>query len=155
MSRWQFTFFGLGLALGLCFILSCGSSSNSSSSSTNAVGTQVVVSGLSLPLDLEQSGDNSGRLFVVEQGGLIKIIQNGSVLPTPFLDISAKVIDQSEMGLLGVTFHPSFATNGKFYVNYVRNNAGQFQSVISEFQVSAANPNQADPASERILLTVD
>jgi glucose/arabinose dehydrogenase len=73
----------------------------------------------------------------------------------PFLDISSKVIAQDEMGLLGVTFHPSFATNGKFYVNYVRNNAGQFQSVISEFQVSAANPNQADPTTERILLTVD
>jgi len=59
------------------------------------------------------------------------------------------------MGLLGLGFHPSFATNGKFYVNYVRNNAGQFQSVISEFLVSTGNPNVADPASERILLTVD
>jgi glucose/arabinose dehydrogenase len=160
MPRLQFTFFGLGLALGLGFILSCGgggsSSSNSGSSSLPiAVSTQVVVTGLNSPLDLEQPGDNSGRLFVVEQGGLIKIVQNGSVLPTPFLDISAKVIDQAEMGLLGVTFHPSFATNGKFYVNYVRNNAGQFQSVISEFLVSSGNPNVADPASERILLSVD
>jgi glucose/arabinose dehydrogenase len=115
----------------------------------------VIVTGLNSPLDLEQPGDNSGRLFLVEQAGRVKIIQNGSVLPALFLDISSKTFVQDETGLLGITFHPSFASNGKFYVNYVRNNAGQFQSVISEFQVSAGNPNQADPASERILLTVD
>jgi glucose/arabinose dehydrogenase len=155
MARWRFIFTSLGLVLGLCFTVSCGSSSNTGSPSPTAVSTQVIVSGLNSPLDLEQAGDNSGRLFVVEQGGTIRIIQNGSVLSSPFLDISTKVIDQDEMGLLGVTFHPSFATNGKFYVNYVRNNAGQLQSVISEFLVSTTNPNQADPASERILLTVD
>ncbi|HET9365917.1 MAG TPA: PQQ-dependent sugar dehydrogenase [Candidatus Angelobacter sp.] len=155
MARWRSLFIGLGVAFGLCFISSCGSSNNSASSSPAIIGTQVIVSGLNSPLDIERPDDNSGRLFVVEQSGTIKIIQNGSVLPTPFLDISSKVIAQDEMGLLGVTFHPSFATNGKFYVNYVRNNAGQFQSVISEFKVAAANPNQADPASERILLTVD
>lgn len=154
MARWRSLFTGLSLAFGLCFTASCGSSNNTSSSPA-VIGTQVIVSGLNSPLDLEQPGDNSGRLFVVEQGGTIRIIQNGSVLPTPFLNISSEVIAQDEMGLLGVTFHPSFAANGKFYVNYVRNNAGQFQSVISEFQVSAANPNQADPTTERILLTVD
>jgi len=108
-----------------------------------------------LPLDLEQPNDNSGRLFVVEQGGTIRIIQNGAVLPQPFFDITSKVINQEEMGLLGLTFHPGFQANRKFYVNYVRNSGGQFQSVIAEYLVSAANPNQADPASERILLTVD
>lgn len=152
MVRWRSLF--IGLALGVYFIAGCGDSNNTSTTAT-AVGTQVIVTGLNSPLDLEQAGDNSGRLFVVEQGGLIKIIQNGAVLPTPFLDISTEVIDQVEMGLLGVTFHPSFASNGKFYVNYVRNNAGQFQSVISEFTVSAATPNQVDPTTERILLTVD
>jgi glucose/arabinose dehydrogenase len=115
----------------------------------------LVAAGFSLPLDLEQPNDNSGRLFVVEQGGTIRIIQNGAVLPQPFLDISSKVINQVEMGLLGLTFHPAFQSNGKFYVNYVRDFGGQFQSVIAEYTVSAANPNQADPASERILLTVD
>jgi len=154
MVRWQSLFIGMSLAFGLCFTSSCGSSNNTASSSP-AIGTQVIVSGLNSPLDIEHPDDNSGRLFVVEQGGTIRIIQNGSVLPTPFLDISSEVIVQDEMGLLGVTFHPSFATSGKFYVNYVRNNAGQFQSVISEFQVSTTNPNQANPASERILLTVD
>ena len=59
------------------------------------------------------------------------------------------------MGLLGVTFHPAFQRNGKFYVNYVRSTAGQIQSVIAEYQASAANPNFADPATERILLVVN
>ena len=77
------------------------------------------------------------------------------MLPQPFLNISAKVIDQVEMGLLGLTFHPSFQSNGRFYVNYVRTAGGQLQSVIAEYTVPAATPNQADPASERILLTVN
>jgi glucose/arabinose dehydrogenase len=120
-----------------------------------AISLQLVASGLSAPLDLEQPNDGSGRLFIVEQGGVIKILQNGAALPQPFLDISSKIINKGEMGLLGVTFHPNFQANGKFYVNYVRNFGGQFQSVIAEYQVSVANPNQANPGSERILLTVN
>ena len=120
-----------------------------------AISLQVVASGLSVPLDLEQPNDGSGRLFVVEQRGTIKIVQNGALLPQPFLDVSNKVIFKGEMGLLGLTFHPAFQANGKFYVNYVRNAGRQFQSVIAEYQVSGANPNQANPSSERILLTID
>ena len=119
-----------------------------------AISLQVVASGLSTPLDLEQPNDGSNRLFVVEQGGTIKILQNGTLLPQPFLNISNKVIFQGEMGLLGLTFHPDFQANRKFYVNYVRNAGGQFQSVIAEYLSSATNPNQADAASERILLVV-
>ena len=142
-------------ALLFCgFAIGCGGGSLKTSPPAS-ISTQLVVSGLSAPLDLEQPSDNSGRLFVVEQGGTIRIIQNGSLLPQPFLDIAGKVINQGEMGLLGLTFHPSFPTNRKFYVNYVRNAGGQIQSVIAEYMVSAADPNQADPASERILLTVD
>jgi len=133
----------------------CGSQGNSTARGPVQVTTQVVATGFSSPLDLEQPNDNSGRLFVVEQGGTIRIIQNGSVLASPFLDISTKVINNGEMGLLGVTFHPSFSTNRKFYVNYVRNNAGQFQSVIAEYLASATNANFSDPATERILLVVD
>jgi glucose/arabinose dehydrogenase len=141
----------------VCSLASCGGGSKASSTapSSIAITTQVIVSGLTSPLDLEHPGDGSGRLFVVEQGGTIRIIQNGALLPQPFLDISSKVMVQDEMGLLGVTFHPSFATNQKFYVNYTRNNAGQFQSVIAEYQASAADANFSDPATERILLTVD
>ena len=123
--------------------------------SLNAISLQLVASGLTAPLDLEQPNDGSGRLFVVEQGGAIKILQNGAVLPQPFLNISNKVIFQGEMGLLGLTFHPAFQSNRKFYVNYVRNADGQFQSVIAEYLASVTNPNQSDPASEQILLTVN
>ncbi len=153
--RWRFILIGLGLVLGLCFAVGCGSSGKSGRILSTAISTQLVVSGLNTPLDLEQPNDGSGRLFVVEQGGTIRIIQNGALLPQPFLNISTKVIFQSEMGLLGMAFHPNFQTNHKFYVNYVRNAGGQFQSVIAEYLASAANANQSDPATERILLTVD
>jgi glucose/arabinose dehydrogenase len=136
----------------------CGGNSSSSPGtpvSPQSVVLQPIVTGLTSPLGLEPSPDGSNRLFVVEQGGTILIIQNGALLSSPFLDISSKVTTGGEMGLLGLTFHPQFAQNGKFYVNYVRTVAGQIQSVIAEYAVSAADSNQADPLSERILLTVD
>lgn len=137
-------------------VVGCGGIQHTSPiPSLNAISLQLVASGLTAPLDLEQPNDGSGRLFVVEQGGAIKILQNGSLLPQPFLNIGNKVIFQGEMGLLGLTFHPAFQTNRKFYVNYVRNAGGQFQSVIAEYLASVTNPNQSDPASERILLTVN
>ena len=142
---------------GVCLLAAgCGGiQSTRPSPSPIAISLQPVASGLTAPLDLEQPNDGSGRFFVVEQGGTIKILQNGTVLPQPFLNISNKVIVQGEMGLLGLTFHPGYSTNRKFYVNYVRNLSGQFQSVIAEYQASATDPNHSDPATERILLTVD
>ena len=142
---------------GVCLlVVGCGSIQRTNSiPSPGAISLQLVASGLTAPLDLEQPNDGSGRLFVVEQGGAIRILQNGALLPQPFLNISNKVIFQGEMGLLGLTFHPSFQTNRKFYVNYVRNAGGQFQSVIAEYLASVTNPNQSDPPSERILLTVN
>ena len=104
---------------------------------------------------MEQPDDGSGRLFIVEQQGVIRIIQNGSLLPTPFLDITSKVYFAGESGLVGIAFHPGYAQNGHFYVNYVQIVNSQRQSIISEYKVSSTDPNQADPASERILLTVD
>ena len=137
----------------------CGSGSLSSSPTSPGVSAtialQPISENLQSPLDLEQPNDGSGRLFVVSQAGTIQIIQNGAVLLVPFLDISNLVIDNSESGLLGLTFHPGFPQNPRFYVNYVRSNAGQIQSVIAEFQVSAANPNQADRATQRMLLVVN
>ena len=142
---------------GVCLlVVGCGGVQRTNPiPSPTAISLQLVASGLTAPLDLEQPNDGSGRLFVVEQGGAIKILQNGALLPQPFLNISNKVIFQGEMGLLGLTFHPGFQTNRKFYVNYVRNAGGQFQSVIAEYLASVTNPNQTDPASERILLTVN
>ncbi|HYL92043.1 MAG TPA: PQQ-dependent sugar dehydrogenase, partial [Alphaproteobacteria bacterium] len=147
-----------GLSLILAWLLASGCSSTTTpppAPTPITFNLQLLVGGLSAPLDLQQPNDGSSRLFVVEQGGRIKIIQNGALLPSPFLDITTKVVNQDEMGLLGLTFHPAFQQNRKFYVNYVRNSAGQIQSVIAEYLASAANANLADPASERILLTVN
>src|SRR5262249_2037770 len=114
------------------FLLDAGCSSSSPSPSPSplpSLALTPLVSGLSAPLGLEQANDGTGRLFVVEQSRTIRIIQNGSLLSQPFLDISSKVVTGGEMGLLGLTFHPNFQQSGKLYVNYVRSSSGQLQSV--------------------------
>jgi glucose/arabinose dehydrogenase len=151
----------LSLGLGLLLVLNaCGGGSATTTIAppppANSITLTPVVSGLSSPVDLQATDDGTGRLFVVEQAGTIRILQAGALLTTPFLDIRTRVNFSGEMGLLGAVFHPAFAQNQRFYVNYVRLLAtGQIQSVIAEYRVSAANANQADPASERILLTVN
>ena len=108
--------------------------------------------GFSSPVAIVNSGmAGDERLFVVQQGGQIRILQsNGTVLPTPFLSLSVNSSGW-EQGLLGLAFHPDYATNGYFYVNYTV--SGQTHSRISRFTVSA-NANIADPASELILMTI-
>ena len=114
-----------------------------------------VLSGLNSPVDLQNAADGSGRLFVVEQQGQIRIVSNNSLVPTPFLDITSVVDFGGEKGLLGLAFHPAYTQNRRFFVNYDRVISGQMQTVIAEFQTSASNPNQADPNSQRILFTVN
>jgi len=114
-----------------------------------------VLSGLNSPVDLQNAADGSGRLFVVEQQGQIRIVTNNSLMPTPFLDITSLVDFGGEKGLLGLAFHPAYSQNRRFFVNYDRVISGQMQTVIAEFQTSASNPNQADPNSQRILFTVN
>lgn len=103
------------------------------------------------PLDLQHAGDGSGRLFVVEQGGSIYVINNSSNPKAElFLDISDRVDDSSnEMGLLGLAFHPAFKTNGQFFVNYTTSDS----TVVSRFVVDSENPVIADKTSEEVLLT--
>ncbi len=113
--------------------------------------TPVITEGLRLPLYLTHAGD--GRLFVVQQNGLVRIVQDGVLLSEPFLEIRDRVgAEANEQGLLSVAFHPQYAQNGYFYVNYTNLN---FDTVVSRFQVSAADPDRADPASELILLTIE
>jgi glucose/arabinose dehydrogenase len=114
-----------------------------------------VVSGLTNPLGMESSHDSTGRLFILQQGGIIRILQNGSLNAAPFLDITSLVESGGEKGLLGLAFHPNFSTNRKFYVNDTRRVAGQLQTIVAEYQASTANPNQADTSSARILLTIN
>ena len=123
---------------------------------TAPVGTLAltnVVSGLSNPVGMERPpGDN--RFFIVEQRGTIRILDNGVLQPGNFLDLqSVTNFDGQEQGLLGVTFHPNFSTNHKFYVNYTMDDAG-LESIVSEFQTLPTDPNTADPNSERVLLLV-
>jgi glucose/arabinose dehydrogenase len=110
-----------------------------------------VATGLDAPVGVTNAGDGSGRLFILEQAGMIRIFQNGNLLPTPFLDIHDQVLSGGERGLLGLAFHPQYSQNGYFYVNYTNL---QGNSIIARFQVSASDPNRADPASEKRLIFV-
>jgi glucose/arabinose dehydrogenase len=115
-----------------------------------AVRLKEVARGLDAPLFLTSPPGDPTRAFVVEQGGRIRIIRNDALLPTPFLDISSRIASGGERGLLGLAFHPQYATNGRFVVYYT-NTAGDIR--IASYKVSA-NPEVADPASEQILLAV-
>ena len=115
-----------------------------------AVTLAQVASGLVFPLYLTApTGDP--RLFIVEKGGTIRIVQNGALLPTPFLDLSAQVSTGGEQGLLGLAFDPQYASNGRFVVHYT-DLAGDTR--VSLFRVSQ-DPNVAEPASELAVLAVD
>ncbi len=110
---------------------------------------QLIASSLIRPVDLQ--ADGSGRLFVIEKPGHIHILENGLLIDAPFLNIEDRVNDSSnEMGLLGLAFHPNYAQNGYFYVNYTGAGGDTF---ISRFQVTD-NPYLADPTSEINLLRV-
>jgi glucose/arabinose dehydrogenase len=111
---------------------------------------EVVETGFSHPVLVTHAGDSSGRLFVVEQTGRIKIIDGGKVRPTPFLDLSGSVLYRGERGLLGLAFHPSYETNGKFYVNFITKSG---HTAINEYRVSS-DPDVANRASGRRILTI-
>ena len=117
-----------------------------------AVTLRPVASGLSQPVELAHAGDGSGRLFIVEQAGTIKILKNGAVLATPFLDITSLTDLDGERGLLGLAFHPQYAANRRFYVFYTRPSDGALR--VSEFLASASNPDLADAGTERSVITI-
>ncbi len=105
------------------------------------------------PVDYQHAGDNSNRVFVVEQRGVISVFADDATVSEKqtFLDISDVVDDRrNEEGLLGLAFHPDYATNGYFYVNYTIDNPAR--SRVCRFQVSGGNPNMAESSSETLLL---
>jgi len=111
---------------------------------------QLDISVLQRPVDLQ--ADGSGRLFVIEKVGRIRIIEDGQLLEAPFLDITDRVgSDGNEQGLLGFAFHPQYGDIGRFFVNYTDRRG---DTVIARFQVTS-DPNLADPASETQLLGID
>ncbi|MFG0285971.1 MAG: PQQ-dependent sugar dehydrogenase [Phycisphaerales bacterium JB039] len=113
--------------------------------------TTRVVAGLSSPVWVTAPPSDFDRLFVLEKRGAIRIVRDGAVLPTPFLDIDPLISGTGERGLLGLAFSPDYRADGEFYVNYT-DNAGD--TIIARYTVSA-DPDVADPASAEILLTVD
>jgi glucose/arabinose dehydrogenase len=130
---------------------------------------QEVASGLIHPLAMMSIPDGSGRMAVIEQHGLVRIIDaRGRLLPDAFLDLSSKIITLhhffDERGLLGLAFHPDYRNNGKFYVAYSVPLRGReldrrlwwsHTNVVSEFQVSKSDPNKADPNVERVISQID
>jgi len=111
---------------------------------------QQVATGLVAPLFLTAPLADS-RLFVVERAGRVRLIKNGSVLPTPVLDISSRVSTLDERGLLSLAFDPQFAGNGFLYVNFTDPTG---DVAVERFQISAVNPDVADPASSLRILTI-
>lgn len=112
---------------------------------------QTVVSGLERPVDLQHASDGSGRLFIIEKVGRIRIMEEGGLVDFPFLDISDRVGSSgNEQGLLGLAFHPGYTENGYFFINYTDKGG---DTVIARFRVTP-DPDFADPTSEAILLQV-
>jgi uncharacterized protein (TIGR03437 family) len=109
-----------------------------------------VASGVSAPTDIAHAGDGSGRLFLVQQNGLVRILRDGALLSSAFLDIRGKTRADSERGLLGLAFPSGFASSRRFYVNYTDLNG---DTVIAQYRVSA-DPDVADPQSEIVLLKI-
>ncbi|MCC6347777.1 MAG: PQQ-dependent sugar dehydrogenase, partial [Nitrospirales bacterium] len=106
--------------------------------------------GVEAPTHISAAGDRSGRLFVTEQRGRVRIIKGGTLLKTPFLDISAKVSCCGERGLLSAAFPPGYAAKKYFYVNYTDRSG---DTVIARYRTSS-DPDAADPKSEQVLLTI-
>lgn len=107
--------------------------------------------------DIQAPPDGSNRLFVLQRPGRVVVFENDPATSqkSVFLDISNQVDTQGEGGILGLAFHPEYGQNGRFFVYYATSQDGPFRSVVSQFTVSSADPNQADPGSEQVVLTVD
>lgn len=152
----------LGVVLGVVGT----ASARPAADSPPTVGLRLVADGLTHPVAFVPVPDGSGRIFVVDQVGLIWILRpDGTLSHQPFLDLRDRIVQLSqsydERGLLGLAFHPDYKENGRFFVYYSappRKGAPagfNTTSTVSEFHVSADDPDRADPASERIMLQVD
>ncbi len=113
-----------------------------------------VVNGLSHPLFLTYASDNPERMYILQQNGTIRVLQNNKLLPEPFLDVSKLISCCGERGLLGLAFHPKYKENGWFFINYT-NTEGN--TVVARYEGSPgrADPARADPNSAKILFTVE
>ncbi len=112
-----------------------------------------LVNGLISPVALTHAGDGTGRLFVLEQPGRIRILRHGNLLAAPYLDITSLVSYGGEKGLLGLAFHPNYKNNGRFFVDYTSNRPN-LKTIIAEYRVNGANQDLAG-STERVFLEID
>ncbi len=149
------------LLLGACLLASLlsGAAGPSGTETATAQSSELPslllassITGLSQPVSITHAGDGSGRIFIAEQAGRIRIIRNGTLSSTPFLNISTRISTGGERGLLGLAFPPGFATKQYFYVNYT-NPAGNI--VVARYRVSVSNADVADFNSEQVVLVVN
>ncbi|MCY7346728.1 MAG: PQQ-dependent sugar dehydrogenase [Pyrinomonadaceae bacterium] len=137
----------------LAIVFAIGSlSSAAQTASPVKIRLAPYLSGLSSPLLATNAKDGTKRVFVVQQGGIIKVVLPGATTATDFMDITSRILSGGERGLLGLTFHPQFATNGYFFVNYTR--TGDGATIIARYKTTSSANTLGDPASERILLTI-
>jgi glucose/arabinose dehydrogenase len=144
---------GLRTVPGLLWVLALGAAGLPSVPTADpppAIALELVASGLRHPVYVTHAGDGSGCLFVVEQEGRVRIVEDGILHETPFLDIANRVLSGGERGLLGVAFHPDYARNGRYFVNYTRRPDGA--TVVAEYRRSADPDRSLD--DERVLLLV-
>ncbi len=128
-------------------------SASEPSAAREIVVNQIVAAGLDRPIQVTHPADGSGRLFIVEQRGTIQVLTANGLLSVPFLDIRTKVTtDGWEQGLLGLAFHPDYASNGYFYVNYTR--AGDGATVVARYSVDPSDSNRADPESATLVIII-
>ena len=127
-----------------------------------SVDVKVVVGGLQRLVGVTNAGDGSDWLFILEKAGRVRIVADGELLDEPFLDIVRQVESRAnERGLLGIAFHPNYAENGYFYLNYTTSSGGLTpgigtgDTVVSRFEVSADDPYTADPDSESLVIAYD
>ena len=123
------------------------------------IDVELVVGGMTRLVGVASAGDGSGRLFLLEKEGRVRIVEGGELLDEPFLDITGQVESSaSERGLLGIAFHPDFVANGEFFVNYTTSSDsvapgyGGGDTIVSRFKVSPDDPNRADRASESVVI---
>lgn len=139
--RGRFVLAKVGAALSLVLAMS----------SAQALSGALVATGLSQPVYLTAPTGDS-RLFILEKTGLVRIVANGQTLATPFLDLTGKVDTVGERGLVGLAFDPNYATNGRFYVNYIDKTT--LNTVVARYTVANPSTNVANAASAQTILTV-
>jgi Glucose/sorbosone dehydrogenases len=115
------------------------------------VKTDIVATGLTDPVDVTPAWDGSGRLFVVERPGRIRIVKDGTLLHDPFIDIHERITSGGERGLLGLAFHPDYPADPRFFVDYTDLNG---DTVVSEFRAGGTDPDHANRDSERVLVRI-